>query len=116
MPQRPDKAQTLLRCAVPVPVRGYLDYLPVSGNEALPVTGGRILVPLGSRQLVGIVTDILGSTDINPAKLKRAKVYLDETALIDPNVLRLLAWTADYYQHPPGETLGFGSVTPRTAW
>ncbi len=112
MRQRPDKAQTLLRCAVPVPVRGYLDYLPVSGNEALPVTGGRILVPLGSRQLVGIVTEILGSTDINPAKLKRAKVYLDETALIDPNVLRLLAWTADYYQHPPGETLVLG-LSPR---
>lgn len=112
MPQRPDKAQPLLRCAVPIPVRGYLDYLPVKGSDTLPVTGSRILVPLGSRQLVGIVCDILGATDISPDKLKRAKVYLDETALIDPHVLRLLEWTTDYYQHPPGETLVLG-LSPR---
>lgn len=112
MPQEPDNTQILLRCAVPIPVRGYLDYLPAEDHEVLPSIGSRILVPLGSRQLVGIVTEILGSSAINPAKLKHAKVYLDETALISPDVLELLNWTADYYQHPPGETLILG-LSPR---
>ena len=112
MPQQRDNAQTLLRCAVPIPVRGYLDYLPVNGSNAVPVAGGRILIPLGSRQLVGVVTEILGSTAISPEKLKCAKAYLDDTALIDSIVLELLGWTADYYQHPPGETLILG-LSPR---
>ena len=112
MPQRPDNAQTLLRCAVPIPVRGYLDYLPAKGTDTLPAVGSRILVPLGSRQLVGIVTEILGSTNVDPAKLKRTKNYLDKNPLIDPAVLELLSWTADYYQHPPGETLILG-LSPR---
>ena len=76
MPQQRDNAQTLLRCAVPIPVRGYLDYLPVKGGNAVPVAGGRILIPLGSRQLVGVVTEILGFTAISPEKLKCAKAYL----------------------------------------
>ena len=77
-------------------MRGFLDYLPAEGIDALPLLGSRVLVPLGSRQLVGIVVEILGSTAINPEKLKYAKVYLDETALISPDVLELLNWTSDY--------------------
>ena len=112
LPQRPDNAQTLLRCAVPIPVRGYLDYLPIEDSDRFPAIGSRLLIPLGSRQVVGIVSEILGSTAVDPTKLKRASAYLDEAALISPNVLELLRWTADYYQHPPGETLILG-LSPR---
>ena len=112
MSEARDRKQLRLQCAMPVPLRQHLDYLPPVGCDKLPEPGTRIRAPLGSRVLTGVVTGIAQSGSFAPDKLKAVEAILDDTPLIDSRVMELLCWTADYYQHPPGETLMLG-LAPR---
>ncbi len=103
-----DEKSALLRCAMPVPLRKYLDYLPPEDCRELPKPGSRVRAPLGSRVLTGVVTEVVGSSSLETGKLKPVQAILDDAPLIDSRVMGLLCWTADYYQHPPGETLMLG--------
>ena len=98
----------VLRCAIPAPLRQYLDYLPPADWHRPLVPGARVQAPLGSRSLTGIITATVNDTSVAPGKLKPVSAVLDESPLIDTGMLDLLRWTADYYQHPPGETLMLG--------
>lgn len=98
----------VLRCAIPAPLRQYLDYLAPADWHGPIVRGARVRAPLGSRTLTGIITATVDSSSVAPGKLKSVSAVLDESPLIDTRMMDLLCWTADYYQHPPGETLMLG--------
>ena len=74
---------------------GPLDYLVDPGMEAGVRPGVRVLVPLGPRRAVGIVTE-LATASTHP-RLKRLLATLDPEPLIDDALLRLCRWMADYY-------------------
>jgi len=57
--------------------------------------GVRVLVPLGSRQAVGMVTEIADSSP-HP-RLRPILTILDAQPLLDTTVLRLCRWMAEYY-------------------
>ncbi len=90
----------LVDVALPLPVQSAFTYRLPEG-EAAPERGVRVLVPFGSRRIIGMVT--------GPAQaragiaLKDVVQVLDETALVPPPLLDLAAWMADHYLAPPGE-------------
>lgn len=89
--------------AVPAPLFQLLDYLCV---EPLPTPGCRVLVELGRRRVVGVVLRVEATPTTSPfARLKPILQVLDPISLLDPVLLQLTAFAAEYYHHPPGEVL-----------
>jgi primosomal protein N' (replication factor Y) (superfamily II helicase) len=93
-----------IRVAVPVPQLGLLTYR-VPDGEPQPATGARVVVPLGSRTVTGIVIDAAAPHDLSESHVKPIREVLDDRGLIPDDVLRLAAWTAEYYLAGIGETI-----------
>lgn len=97
---------TVIRVAVPLPLRGVLDYLPPSGSAAAAILAGtRVVVRVGSRRLVGLVCEADVPARIELSRLRPALKCLDETPLVDAITLDLIRFAADYYHHPIGEVV-----------
>lgn len=103
MPQ--SSAPTILRVAVPTPVQGYFDYLPAPDEADLPAIGARVRVPFGRRQVVGVVIGHGDASSVPSHRLRPIGATLDTGPLLNTALLNLLAWAADYYQHPLGEVM-----------
>lgn len=93
----------IVEVALAIPKRRYFDYL-LPGNSSL-TTGCRVLVPFGPRKLVGIVTQVKTTSDFALNKLKPVLSVLDQQPVFSDNLLKLLSWSASYYQHPHGDVL-----------
>ncbi|HVO28134.1 MAG TPA: primosomal protein N' [Candidatus Margulisiibacteriota bacterium] len=74
---------------------GVLDYAVEAGMEPVVRPGVRVLVPLGARRAVGIVTE-LAATSSHP-RLKNILTALDTEPLLDTSLMQLCRWLADYY-------------------
>jgi primosomal protein N' (replication factor Y) len=94
MPER------LVQVALPLPVQSPFTY-GVPGAGPLPERGVRVVVPFGSRRVVGVVTGIADSAP--GATLKDVLEVLDESPLVAPPLLDLGAWISEHYLAPPGE-------------
>jgi primosomal protein N' (replication factor Y) len=109
---------TILRLAIPSPLRREFDYLPpqdLSEARAAALQPGiRVLAPFGHRQLTGYLVAVLADSAIDSGKLKEAIAILDTQPLISTALIKLCQWAANYYQHPLGEVIpaafsqGFG--------
>jgi len=82
---------------------GTLDYRAEPSLDGAVRPGVRVLVPLGSRQAVGMVIEVVGSSP-HP-RLRSVLSVLDPHPLLDGTLLRLCQWLADYYVSPPGEAV-----------
>ena len=89
--------------AVPLPLFQTFTYsVPDSlGGELQP--GCRVLVPFGTRHLVGLVTQV--HRESREGTVKPILETLDRKPLISPSLLKLGLWVASYYLSPPGEAL-----------
>jgi primosomal protein N' (replication factor Y) len=97
----------VLRVAISAPLRAPFDYLPPEGLTAQSVPlGTRVRIPVGRRETVGVVVGHADAPAVPAASLRRVQELLDAEALLDPALLQLLRWTADYYHHPLGEVIG----------
>ncbi len=94
----------VLRLAIPTPLRTLFDYLPPAGtgSEGLP-PGARLRVPFGRREVIAYFIEAVESSEVDRSALKYAAEVLDSQPLLPPTLLKLCAWAANYYQHPPGE-------------
>ena len=90
--------------ALPVPVHRTFTYLWPE-PAAPPQTGVRVRVPLGNRQLVGVVTSLDPPVEQPADKLRAVIQVLDPAPLLDSGLLRLAEFVAAYYVAPIGETL-----------
>lgn len=100
------KEKTFLRIALPTPLRRVFDYLPpqdIDLNTLIP--GCRVRVPFQSRQLVGILTDVVQESDVPYGRLKRAYEILDNESLFPKDIYALCQWAAEYYHYSLGEVL-----------
>ncbi len=108
----------LVNVAVPLPVEGALTYL-VPEDLPLPEPGIRVRVPVGRRQMVGIVTGDAKEADSKGFKLRKLYGFIDQTPLIPAQLIDFLLWIADYYFYPPGlvfsEALPPGFLSPKDA-
>ena len=103
--ENPDPGgQRVLRVAVPAPVDRLFDYLGPDSGPA-PGPGSRVIVPFGRQQRTGIVMETAERSDIESDRLKRLTDVPDDSPVFDRDMLSLLRWSADYYQHPIGEVV-----------
>ena len=99
--------RTVCEVAVPRPFLGTLAYeIPAELVEAVR-PGVRVRVPLGRRGTVGIV-DRLGLDEARrstPKSLRPLKAVVGRGEVIDPGLLALCRWIAEYYVAPLGVVL-----------
>src|SRR5262245_38235522 len=95
----------LLRVAVPVPTLDLLTYR-VSDEGPAPAVGARVVVPLGTRNVTGIVVERDAPADgVDPSAIKPIRQILDDAPLVPADVVALARWTAEYYAAGAGETI-----------
>jgi len=70
--------------------------------------GARVLIPLGKRKVIGIVMELLGDTSLS--KTKAIVALLDDRAVLDPMLIELSRWVAQYYLATLGEV--FTTILP----
>ena len=88
--------------AVPGPFMQPLDYLPPDAG-GIPAPGARVRVPLGRRQVTGVVVAPPHAGQVSRNRLRRIVDILDAAPLFDAELMALIRWAADYYHHPLGE-------------
>ncbi|OOZ80165.1 primosomal protein N' [Solemya velum gill symbiont] len=93
----------IVRVAVQAPLPGLFDYLFPAHMTAEP--GCRVLVPFGRGKRVGIVWEFAEQKDDLPYKLKPVEQVIDDTALLDVPLRKLLEWSSNYYHHPIGDVV-----------
>jgi len=100
---------SILRLAIPTPLRIAFDYLPPADMSAEEVArlkpGSRVRVSFGHRQITGYLLAVLTETNIATSKLKAATDVLDRQPLISPLMMDLCRWASAYYHHPLGEVI-----------
>jgi primosomal protein N' (replication factor Y) len=67
-------------------------------DKAAP--GARVVIPFGRRTIIGVIAAMAASTEI---KTKPIIDVLDETPALNPKLMDLISFTAEYYFAPPGE-------------
>ena len=106
---------TVLRLAIPSPLRTLFDYLPPENLSAEVIAGlgagQRLRVPFGHRELTAFLVKAAGESDQEPGSLKAAVELLDSESLLPGSLVQLCLWAADYYQHPAGEV--FSAAFPK---
>src|SRR5437762_2485738 len=87
--------------ALPVPLDTVFTYRIAGGMQ--PVVGGRVLVSFRQQRHSGIVVTL---HDHKPeVQTKNVIQALDAEPVLDPSLMRLGKWIADYYLAPLGEVL-----------
>lgn len=116
----------LLKVALAHAMGRLLDYLPPEtlSIEQCPL-GCRVLVPFGSRKLIGVIASH-GEATVASAKLRPALELLDPSPLFAERDMSLLLWAADYYLADPGAVfmqalpkdlrIGVGSKVHLSGW
>jgi primosomal protein N' (replication factor Y) len=94
-----------LKIALPVPLLGTFDYLPiVTDTINADWIGCRVQVSFGKRLLIGWVCAI-GPAETPTHTLKTILRRIDSTRIISNELLTSLCWAAQYYHAPLGEVL-----------
>ncbi|MEO4047126.1 primosomal protein N' [Pseudomonas sp. CAU 1711] len=100
--------ETILRLALPSPLRRLFDYLAPPGvPRAALQPGMRLRVPFGRREVVGVLVELADSSEVAQDKLRPALQLLDRKPPLPAPLFRLCLWTAQYYQHSLGDTLSW---------
>ncbi|MFW5450043.1 MAG: primosomal protein N', partial [Methylophagaceae bacterium] len=93
----------IIQVAVPCPLRQSFDYLVDQDLEPLK-KGMRVLVPFGSRQVIGIIIKVSKISDeIEISTLKQIIECIDSSPLLPIELFNLILWVSDYYHHPIGD-------------
>jgi primosomal protein N' (replication factor Y) (superfamily II helicase) len=105
-------ADALLRIALPVPLPRGFDYLPPPGHAVSAAdVGCRVRVPFGSRDLTGVVTEIVARGD-HSHELRQVLAMLDAAPLFHGELLDSLQWLARYTHAPLGEVFATALPAP----
>ncbi len=99
-----------VRVALDVPLPRLFDYACV--DELAAGIGERVVVPFGTRRLVGVVVEHADETRFDPAKIKLVERVLDDAPALPAEWLALMRFLSAYYQRPLGETI-IASLPPR---
>ena len=109
----PANSASILRIALPVPLRRLFDYLAPTDFDIENLQPGlRVSVPFGRQQLTGVLIEIADHSTFPANKLKRALAVLDKEPPLTSVLFELAQWAASYYQYPLGEVLS--ALLPHT--
>ena len=97
---------SLFRVALPLPLPRGFDYLPPTGHvPSATDIGKRVRVPFGAREMTGVVVSIV-TPDSGMPELRQVLAVLDDTPLLQGELLESLRWLSRYTHAPLGEVLG----------
>lgn len=91
--------------ALPVPMRQNFSYRVPETYQQTPQIGVRVKVPFGRQQLIGLVTAIVDSCDLEPRQIKSVIEFIDNTPLLPESLYKLTLWAARYYFCSQGQML-----------
>ncbi len=83
---------------------GPLDYRIPAKLEGVR-TGSRVLVPLGARRCMGVVTAVSAHSTLTGVRLRDIIDTLDPAPILGPGLLKLVDWMAEYYLAPIADVL-----------
>ena len=89
----------LIQVAVAVRLHSLLDYRV---DNPLPPVGARVVVPIGKRQLVGIVMAHITASTVPTNKLKPVTRVIDQQPILSTTDCALIQWASQYYHEPIG--------------
>ena len=92
---------SFVKVVVDVPGLPPLSYKVPEGDE--PCVGMRCVVPVGRRDMVGMIIDAGNECEIEPTKVKTYRQLLHEVGPVNAEWLAVTRFAADYYQHGWGE-------------
>src|SRR5215470_11657503 len=95
-----------------VPVRATYCYALPPSLGARARVGARVLVPFGTRGVTGVIVGESAAAPVD--EVREVRSILDEAPALDPALVELCLWVADYYEAPPGEVLR-AALPPGTA-
>ncbi len=96
-------ASRIARIALDTPLDRLFDYL-AAGATADDI-GRRVEVPFGHRRQVGVLLELVASSDLPPESLKSLRAIDRETPPLPADLLELARFVAGYYHHPLGAVL-----------
>jgi len=66
--------------------------------------GRRVIVPVASKYAVGVVVEEISVSEIKiePSKIREIKEIIDETSILNDEMIKLGLWISDYYLSAPG--------------
>ncbi|MFN2643560.1 MAG: primosomal protein N' [Burkholderiales bacterium] len=106
----PDRGNSCVRVALPVPLPRLFDYaLPPGARVG---RGDRVTVPLAGRRHTGVVVDADIASDVAFERLKTIVDVRSDAPPLSADWLELMRFIAAYYQRPLGETV-LASLPPR---
>ena len=88
--------------AVNAPLKQLFSYRIPAELAATARIGTRVKVPFGRRKVTGFLLQLRQGSGEG---LKEIGSVLDEHPLLNPELIRLLRWAADYYCHPIGQVV-----------
>jgi len=94
---------TFIEVAVPLPVTGTFTYSVPDDLVDQAGVGARVLVPFGRRKVTGFVVAVEVKPEVDG--VKNIIETLDVAPVVDPPMIELTRWIADYYLAPWGEVL-----------
>lgn len=94
----PELSHRVVPVLVPMPAERPYSYMVPEGMKVQP--GSIVRVPLGPRQVAGIVCE--GVTDIVDAKKLRPISEVFDCPAVNLEMMRFMRWAADYTLSPPG--------------
>src|SRR5260370_13479904 len=98
-----------IRVLLPLPLPEALDYLAPQGTSP-PAPGSFVRVPLGQRNLVGIVLD--GAGDELPAERLKPVLEVLPIPQLQPGLPRFVERVGPYTMAPPGSVLRIAMTIP----
>ncbi len=93
-----------IQVAIPVPMRQLFTYkVPVELQCPHILMGERIVVPFGSRQVIGLVIAVQEHCDVPADKLKNVVSRLNDNFHLSESLVNFLQLCSYYYHHPVGD-------------
>ncbi len=90
----------LVEIAIPLPLPAPLTYRWEAAKP--PIKGTRVIVPVGRREMAGVIWRTGTETDISPLQLRSVRKVLDSSPLLPGFLMEFLEWAAEYYFYPTG--------------
>jgi len=94
------KETSIVKVAIDVPIDDFFDY-QCEENVAF---GQAVLVPFGSRKVIGIVVEIDSSTELEAHQIKKI-IRVDDDILLNEELFKLFKFVSSYYHYPIGQTI-----------
>jgi len=92
-----------VKVAIPIPLRRSFEYKLTKSHPIEIQIGMRVEVPFSGRSKIGIITAINDTSEYDSKKIKPLNRVIDESPIVDSNLLELAHWMTNYYHAPPGE-------------